>query len=81
MARRDVKVKIKLTGLNKFMRSAPIQDNVNAEAARTAARAGSKYRIRPLTTRYTARAFVEMKPEERETDADRIALLRALGGS
>ncbi len=76
---RDVQVKLKLSGLNKLMRSEPVQAKVNSEAARVAARAGGKFRIMPSPHRYTARAFVEPKPGVRLNDADRLALLRALG--
>ena len=75
----DVRVKLKLSGLNKLMRSEPVQSKVNAEAARMAARAGTKFRITPSPHRYTARAFVEPKPGVRLSDADRLALLRSLG--
>lgn len=71
-------VKLKLTGLNKLMRSAPVQAKVNAEAGRMSARAGSKFRVAPSSHRYTARAFVESKPGEKLTDSDRISLLRAV---
>lgn len=78
---KDVRVKLKLQGLNKLMRSAPVQSKVNAEGARMAARAGGKFRVTPSPHRYTARAFVEPLPGEAVSDADRLALLRALGGA
>lgn len=74
------KVKLNLRELNKLMRSAPVQAKVNAEGARMANRAGPKFRVTPSPHRWVARAFVEAKPGERLSDADRIALLRALGG-
>ncbi|GAA1579240.1 hypothetical protein ACIFOC_00443 [Leucobacter aridicollis] len=84
MARRDVKVKLKLTGLNKLMTSAPVQSRVNEQAARVSAAAGSKFEMvvqgkRP--SRRTARAYVQPREGVRLSDADRIALLRALEGS
>lgn len=77
---KDVRVKLKLTGLNRLMRSAPVQAEVNKEAGRVAARAGSKFQVHPSTHRWTARAFVEAKPGERINVADRLALLRAVQG-
>lgn len=74
----DVRVKLKLTGLNKLMRSEPVQAKVNSEAARVAASAGGKFRVTPSTHRWTARAFVEPRPGVRLSDEDRLALLRAL---
>lgn len=75
---KDIDVRLKLTGLNRLMRSEPVQAEVNKQAARMAARAGSKFQAHPSTHRWTARAFVEPKKGERLTDADRLALLRAL---
>lgn len=72
--------KLNLRGLNKLMRSEPIQAKVNAEAGRMSARAGSKFRVKPDPHKWTARAFVESKPGERLSDADRMALLRAIRG-
>lgn len=77
---RDVRLRLKLGGLNRLMRSSPIQAEVNAEAARVRARAGSKFQVHPSTHRWTARAFVEAKEGERLSDADRLALLRAIQG-
>lgn len=75
-----VKVKLKLRELNKLMRSASVQAKVNAEAGRMASRAGPKFRVKPDPHKWTARAFVESKPGEALSDADRVALLRSLGG-
>lgn len=71
-------VKLKLRELNKLMRSAPVQSAVNAEGARMANRAGTKFRLTPSPHKWTARAFVESKPGERLSDADRMALLRSI---
>lgn len=79
MARNDVKVKLKLRGLNKLMRSAPIQAEVNAAAGRLKAAAGEKFQVKPSPHRWTARAFVEPKKGEHTTDEDVLALLRAVG--
>ena len=78
---KDVRVKLKLQGLNKLMTSAPVQARVNAEAARVSAAAGPKFKMvvqgkRP--NRRTARAYVQGVEGERLTDADRLALLRAI---
>lgn len=62
------------------MRSKPVQDKLNAEAGRISARAGAKFRIVPSPHKFTARTFVEAKPDERLSDADRLALLRAVSG-
>ncbi len=75
---KDLKIKLNLRQLNKLMRSQPVQSKVNAEAGRMSARAGDKFRVTPSPHRYTARAFVEPKPGERLSDADRLALIRAL---
>lgn len=77
----DVRVKLKLSGLNRLMRSEPVQRKVNAEAARMAARAGEKFQVTPSPHRWVARAFVDTRKGERLSDADRLALLRSLGGS
>lgn len=74
------KVRLQLKGLNKLMRSEPVQQRVNAEAARRANRAGPKYRMVPSPHRYTARAFIEPKPGERIRDADTLGLLRSISG-
>lgn len=76
---KDVRVKLKLAGLNKLMRSPAMQSKVNAEGARIAARAGGGFRVTPSQHRWTARAFVEKPEGEATSDADRLALLRALG--
>ena len=76
MSKRDVKVKMKLPGVNKVLRSA--QPSVNAAAARVAADAGPKFQVKPSPHRYTARAFAEPKPGERLSDEDRLALLTAV---
>lgn len=75
----DVRVKLRLAGLNRLMRSEPVQRKVNEEAARMAARAGDKFQMTPSPHKWVGRAFVETKKGERLTDADRIALLRSLG--
>ena len=71
-------VKLKLAGLNKLMRSAPVQSLVNEKAGRISADAGPKYRVVVRPHRYTARAFVELRDGERATDADTAGLLGAI---
>ena len=73
-------VKLKLTGLNKLMRSASVQAALNAEGGRIKARAGSKFRVTPRPHRWTARTFVEPVPGEAISDDDNLRLLRSLGG-
>lgn len=78
---KDVRVRVKLAGLNKVMRSPGVQAKVNEEAGRMAARAGAKFRVTPSPHRWTARAFVEPRPGEHLTDAERLALLRSVDGA
>lgn len=77
---KNVQVKLKLAGLNKLMRSEPVQAEVNKAAGRVAAKAGSKFQVHPSTHRWVARAFVEPKSGEYLSDEDRLSLLRALNG-
>lgn len=77
---KDVRIKLKLAGVNKLMRSPAVQAKVNAEAGRMAARAGGNFRVTPSPHKWTARAFVEKPEGEATSDADRLALLRALSG-
>ena len=44
---KNVQVKLKLAGLNKLMRSDPVQAEVNKAAGRVAAKAGPKFRVNP----------------------------------
>lgn len=81
MARNNVKVKLRLPGINKVMRSPEMQSVVNAESARLAARAGSKFRMVPSPHRYVARSFVEPKPGVTVGDDEVLDLLRAVGSS
>lgn len=78
---KDVRVRLNLRGINKLMRSAPVQAEVNAQAGRVSASAGNKFQVHPDPHRWTARAYVEPRAGERLTDADRLALLRALGAA
>lgn len=75
---KDVRVKLSLRGLNRLMRSDPVQAEVNKAAARIAAKAGPKFQVKPSKHQWTARAFVEPKPGVTVSHADRAALLRAL---
>ena len=76
----DVRVRLSLAGLNRLMRSEPIQRKVTAEAARIASRAGDKFQVEAKPHRWTARAYAETKKGVKLTDADRLALLRAVRG-
>lgn len=75
---KDVRVKLSLRGLNRLMRSDPVQAEVNKAAARVAAKAGPKFQVKPSTHRWVARSFVEPKPGVTVSHADRAALLHAL---
>ena len=75
---KDVRVKHLIGGINKLMRSAPVQAEVNKAAARVAVRAGDKFQMNPGAHKWVARTFVEPKKDETLTHADRVALLRAL---
>ncbi|QIK62339.1 hypothetical protein G7068_03290 [Leucobacter viscericola] len=77
----DVRVKLKLSGLNKVMRSPAVQAEVNARAARVSAEAGPKYRMVVYPHRYSARAFVEPVAGAKISDADNARLLRALNAA
>lgn len=75
---KDVQVKIRLSGLNKLMRSAPVQAEVNRAAGRVKTAAGDKFQVHPSPHKWVARAFIEAKPDVRTTHADRARLLTAL---
>lgn len=72
---KDVRVKLKLKGLNQLMTSAPVQSLVNEKAAKVSAAAGPKYRMVVRPHRYTARAFVEPVEGANITDDDQRRLL------
>lgn len=72
------RVRLQIGGINRLMRSAPVQAEVNKAAARVAVRAGDKFQMNPGAHRWVARTFVEPKRDETLTHADRVALLRAL---
>lgn len=78
---KDVRVKLKLKGLNQLMRSAPIQAKVNEKAAKVAAAAGPKYRMVVRPHRYTARAFVEPIEGAKVTDADQRRLIGGISAA
>lgn len=75
---KKARVVLRLSGLNKLMRSEPVQAEVNKAAARVAAKAGPKFQVKPSTHRWVARSFVEPKPGVTVSHADRASLLRAL---
>lgn len=75
---KDVRVVLRLKGLNQLMTSAPVQAEVNKRAARVAAAAGPKYRMVVRPHRWTARAFVEPVDGARVTDDDQRRLLGGL---
>lgn len=76
-----VRVRIDLIGLNRLMRSAPVQAEVNKAAGRISAAAGAKFQVHPSPHRWVARAFVEGTRDARITHADRERLLRAMSAA
>ena len=75
---RDVRVKLSLRGINRLMRSQPVQAEVNKTAGRIAAGAGPKFQVHPSPHKWTGRAFVEPVKGERIGHGDRERLLSAL---
>lgn len=56
----DVRVKLKLPGLNKLMRSAPVQAEVDRVGRRVAAAAGEGFAYStPRPHKWTARGYVQ----------------------
>lgn len=78
---KDVRVKLKLKGLNELMTSAPVQSLVNEKAAKVSAAAGSKYEMivqGKRRSKRTARAYVQPKEGVVTTDSDQRRLLGGL---
>lgn len=57
----DVKVKLRLSGLNQLMRSEPVQAEVLRRARRIQAAAGDNFEVVSRPHRWTARAYVQPK--------------------
>ena len=55
----DVRVKLKLRGINQLMSSAPVQSMVNERGRRIAAAAGNGVEYVPRPHKWTARGFVQ----------------------
>lgn len=55
----DVKVKLKIKGINAVMKSAPVQSEVDRRAKRIADEAGDGFEYVARPHKWTARAFVQ----------------------
>ena len=78
----DVKVKLKLRGINKVMKSPEVQSAVARRAQRIAAAAGEGFEPVVNPAKYTARAFVRTADATgRKRQAEDAVLERALGSS
>lgn len=82
--RAKVQVKLKLSGLNQLMRSAPVQSKVNELAYRMATAAGPGHKVvvpgKGLKRHpWTARAYVQQEDDAAtRRDPNGTALLRAI---
>lgn len=77
---KNVDVRLKLTGLNKVMRSPEVQAVVNEKAYRLASAAGPGHRAVVSPHKWVARAFVEQEDAaQAKKDPNGLSLLRALG--
>lgn len=75
----DVKVKLKLRGLNTLMKSQPVQSDLAKRAARIAREAGPGFEAVVSPAKYTARAFVRTADNDgRRRQAESAVLERAL---
>lgn len=74
----SVRVQRKLRGLNKLMAGREATAEVMRAAHGVKNRAGSKFEVIASPHKWTAGAVVRPKEGERMSDADRLALLRAL---
>lgn len=76
----NVRVVLKLRGLNQLMRSEPVQRVVNERAKRIAAAAGEDFEAVPKPHKWTARAYVQAKNARgmRAEARDKV-LTRAVG--
>ena len=77
-----IRVKLDLKGLNQLMRSAAVQDLVDARGQRMAAVAGPNFEYVPRRHKWTARGYVQpANAEGRREEAREKRLNRALGSS
>lgn len=75
----DVKVKLKIRGINALMTSAPVVSAVAQRAKRIAAAAGEGFEATVVPHKWTARAFVRpVTREAKEREAREKVLNRAL---
>lgn len=79
----DVRVKLKLSGLNKLMRSAPVQAEVDRVGRRIARNAGEGFAYStPRPHRWTARGFVQTDSVEgARRQAEDAVLERAMSAA
>jgi len=76
----DVKVNLKIRGINALMRSAPVVSMVAQRAKRMAAAAGPGFESRVVPHKWTALAYVFTDTEEaRRREAREKVLIRSLG--
>lgn len=75
----DVKVKLKIRGINAVMKSNPVQSEVARRAVRIAKAAGPGFEAVVNPAKYTARAFVRTTDDaSRKAEAKDKTLTRAL---
>ena len=75
----DVKVALKIKGINTLMKSAPVQSEVARRAQRIAAEAGEGFEVIVKPARYTARAYVRTADATgRRRQAESAVLERSL---
>lgn len=77
-----VRVKLNLQGLNRLMRSAPVQDLVDAIGEGMAEQAGEGFEYASSPHRYTARGYVQVASGEgARRQADEAVLERVIGST
>lgn len=80
----DVRVKLKMKGLNALMTSRPVQSDLARRAHRMASDAGEGFEAVVRPHRFTSRAYVQTDPDNpvgRRRQADEHVLQRVLGAS
>lgn len=75
----DVRVKLKISGINKLMTSAPVVADVSARAQRIARAAGEGFVATVDNHKWTARAYIRTATTEaRKREASQKVLIRSL---
>ena len=78
----NVKVKLKLRGIQSVLKSPPVQADVSRRAARIAQAAGPGFQNVTKPHRFTSRAFVQTTDaESAKAEAEDKALTRALAAA